>query len=286
MAEDKPIKHFVERIGTLQLTESDSAGRRRVSAVGMTAGVINENMRRYPVGVVAAAVEEARGQLGNLAGRLGRGPLLGEAEHPSDKPTRRANLLETVVVWDNLIFDGTQVLPSGYIVETSKGKDVLTLLEANVYPGISLRGYGRSTLVKDGDLVVEEVEELHLDAFDLVLDPADNAAAITALESRHTAAEEQTMNGRRVPPTLHEMDDGQNLQTGSSPADTPQIQPRVVIAGEVLESVATGLSDADRQMLDRFAAQERRRQVAEAIDAALSGTPYSAPVRQQIADAV
>jgi hypothetical protein len=278
-------RSFSERTGTLVLTEA-ADGRRRVKAIGMTAGVINENMRRYPIPVVAAAVEEARQQLGNLAGRLGRGPLLGEAEHPSDKPTKRANLLETVVVWDSITFDGNQVLPSGYIVETTKGKDVLTLLEAGVYPGISLRGYGRSTLVKDNGVVVEEIEELHLDAFDLVLDPADTAAAITALESRHTAAKEHDMKGRRVPHLLQEADGGANPQSGSSPAE--EVQPRALVSGEVLEAALApaGLSDADRQMLDRLAQSERRRAVGEAIDQALANTPYSAAIRQQIAEAV
>src|SRR6185369_4339361 len=75
---------IVESTGPITLLESTASdGVRRVRGIGMTVGTINENMRRYPAPVIAEAVARAQQQLGNPAGRIGRGPLLGEAEHPS-----------------------------------------------------------------------------------------------------------------------------------------------------------------------------------------------------------
>jgi len=83
----------------------------------------------------------------------------------------------------------------------------------------------------------------------------------------------------------HAPDTEANPQAGASPTPTV-IQPRTLVEGEVLESVAVGLTSDDRARLDRLAENERRQLVSDAIDAALSDSPYAAPIRQQIADAV
>jgi len=285
---------LIESAGPIALVESaGDSGIRRVRGIGMTAGSINENMRRYPAPVIADAVEKVRQQLGNPAGRIGRGPLLGEAEHPSDRGQGRALWLNTVFVWDSISFNDNQVMLDGRIVPTSQGQDALILLEAGVLPGLSLRGLGRSVLLQEAGSTIEEVQELELIGWDATIDPADATADLVLQE---TAMLKGFLRGMRAP------DDGKTPASGAGKADgketlkgesgktkdekTAEIQPRTLLAGEVLESAAVGLSADDRKRLDRLAESERRAHVAEAIDTALADAPYSQPIRQQIADAV
>jgi len=160
-------------------------GRRRVRAVGITADVVNGNGRRYPAVVLNAAVEELKGHLHESAGQGRFLPvgLLGEAEHPSMK-SGRPNLLETVVKWETTSFDGQHVLIEGAILPTSKGKDILALMEGGVMPGVSQRGYGDSRFVDEAGQRVEVITELHITGYDLVLEPSDPEAGVTIFESQ------------------------------------------------------------------------------------------------------
>ena len=140
---------------------------------------MNGNGRRYPADVVRSAVEEVRGHLTESAGQGRAVQYLGEAEHPLNKGTGRANLLETVVMWDAISFDGESVSLAGKLLETSKGKDILALLEGGIRPGVSVRGYGESKTVREDGETIEEVTEAHITGFDLVLEPAfDTAEAV------------------------------------------------------------------------------------------------------------
>lgn len=171
---------FNERINAQVVLEEREEGKpRKIKIEGaMTANVVNGNGRRYPVDVVRSAVEELRSHLNESAGQGRAIQVLGEAEHPSDKGGR-PNLLETVTKWDEIAFDGTRVDLIGRILETSKGKDILTLMEGGVMPGVSLRGYGEGKTIGKGDDKVFEVTELHITGFDLVLEPSfENAAQL------------------------------------------------------------------------------------------------------------
>jgi hypothetical protein len=193
-------KRFVEQSGAVTLlTESAEDGRRRIRAVGITADVVNGNGRRYPAAVLRAAVEQAKTHLHESLGQ-GRYMLLGEAEHPDHKPTRRPSLTETVVCWDELDFDDRQVLLEGTIIETSKGKDILALMEGGVMPGTSQRGYGESRLEGKGDGRVEVITDLVITGYDLVLEPSDASAGVTYFESQ----EDQSMNPEDVLRVLQE----------------------------------------------------------------------------------
>jgi hypothetical protein len=144
-------KRFEECVGQqLELLESEGEDKpRRVRAVGITAGVVNANNRRYSKAVLQQAVEELRGHLHESAGQGRLRQLLGEAEHPSDKPTRRPNLLETVMVWQQVDLPGDQVILEGHLLETSKGQDVQALIAGGVRIGVSQRAYGESRLVRE-----------------------------------------------------------------------------------------------------------------------------------------
>src|SRR4029079_7930030 len=116
---------------------------------------------RYPAAVLEAAVKELQGRLdeGTVYGRAGY--LLREDANPPDKG-QRPRLLETVVRWTAVEFDGRQVLLEGIIVETTDGKDALAVMDAGILPGVSQRANGRSRLISEGKRKVEEVEELHI----------------------------------------------------------------------------------------------------------------------------
>jgi hypothetical protein len=172
------------------LEETAEGGKKHIKANDViVAGMVNGNGRRYPVPVVRAAVEEARGHLHESLGQ-GRAILLGEAEHPSDKAARRPNLLETVVAWDEISFDGRSVGLGGNILGTSRGKDIQALMEGGVMPGVSLRGYGETKSIKEDEQRIEEVTECHITGFDLVLEPSfEQAQAV--LESIQKQSEEE-----------------------------------------------------------------------------------------------
>jgi len=172
-------RRLVERSGSVALVEAEG-GTRRIEAVGITADVVNANGRRYPTAVLEAAVAEAATHLQESAGQ-GR-LLLGESEHPSDKGGR-PNLLETVVRWTGIRMENGMVRLDGTILETSKGRDILALMEGGVMPGVSQRAFGLSKSVKEAGRTVEEITELHITGYDLVMEPSDPNGAVIRLES-------------------------------------------------------------------------------------------------------
>jgi hypothetical protein len=169
-----------ERVDAAVILEEAQDGKaRRIKIEGaITADVVNGNKRRYPVHVLEAAVAELSIHLNESAGQGRAVQVLGEAEHPSDKGGR-PNLLETVTKWEEVSMSGKRVDLTGRVLETSKGKDILTLMEGGVMPGVSLRGYGEGKNIKQGDEKIFEVTELHITGFDLVLEPSfENVAEL------------------------------------------------------------------------------------------------------------
>lgn len=161
----------------VHLAEAEAGKPRRLIARGMTADIVNSNGRRYPARVLKAAVAEAR----LLATQ---GSLLGESVHPTDKLAQQADILETLVRWDQIRFEGGEVLLEGTIIETAKGRDLITLLDAGVLPRLSQRAYGYARQIEEGGATVTEITELHITGYDLVMDPGDPTAQILAVESR------------------------------------------------------------------------------------------------------
>ncbi|KKM08402.1 hypothetical protein SY88_23725 [Clostridiales bacterium PH28_bin88] len=187
-------KRFVESVGTVELLEAVDGQPRKIKAIGITADVVNGNGRLYPAAVLEAAVQDLQNHLHESAGQ-GRLMLLGEAEHPSNK-SGRPNLLETIVKWDAISFDGHQTVLDGHILETSKGRDILALMEGGVMPGISQRAYGQSKIVKQNGQQVEEVTKLRITGYDLVIEPSDPNAAVILFESKSDM--EETMDPEEI----------------------------------------------------------------------------------------
>lgn len=158
----------------------------------MTADIVNDNGRRYRNEVLRAAVEEVRKHLNESPGQGRLVQLLGEAEHPSTKG-KRPNVLETVVKWNEIDFDDKNVSLAGNILETSKGKDILALVEGGVTLSLSARGYGDSEFLEEDGQTVEEIVDFHLTGFDLLLEPGF-ADARALVESKTDSEESDEMD--------------------------------------------------------------------------------------------
>lgn len=184
---------LVETVGYAELLEAVGEQPRRIKAIGITADVINENNRRYPASVLRAAVDELRSHLHESAGQGRAVQLLGEAEHPSSKGGR-PNILETVVKWEAVDFDGQHTLLEGAILPTSKGKDILALLEGGVKIPISQRGRGNTRKVEINGKAVDEVTELSITGYDLVVEASDpQAVIIESVQNEESHQEDDTM---------------------------------------------------------------------------------------------
>lgn len=167
----KKGKRLEETItNAIQLTESEEAekpnGPWRIKATGITADIINGNGRRYPAKVLEAAVKELKGHLHESAGQGRMLSLTGESDHPADKGNRRSLLREVVFNWDNVEFDGKQVLLEGNLLGTSQGKDIHAQMRGGVMPGISQRGYGDAKVIKESGGQVEEITQLIITGYD------------------------------------------------------------------------------------------------------------------------
>lgn len=182
-----PARRRVDLVEVMhvELGEADKkTGARKIIGYGITADVVNANGRRYRREVLEAALEEARTNKARLGGRA----VLGEDQHPSDK-NQRAAWLETIVRWDDW-----QILPDGrtriegMVIPTSKGKDAITLLEHEVYPGLSQRAWGYADIITVNGQKVDDITELHIQGYDTVLEPSDPNGAVEMLESRRAPA--------------------------------------------------------------------------------------------------
>lgn len=186
----KELRELTEgRLELLPVSESEgnNSGGRKVRAIGITADVVNANRRIYPRAVLSAAVADLNTHLTESPGQ-GRLVLTGESEHPSVKGGR-PNLLETVVRWDTTSLDTEgRVMLEGTIVPTSKGRDILALIEHGVPLGVSMRGYGHAESADHAGKRVDRVKELRITGFDFVAEPSDPYARL--IESR----EEETMS--------------------------------------------------------------------------------------------
>lgn len=194
---------------TLEESGGDGAQGRPVKAVGLTTDVINANRRIYPRAVVEEALAAWNVEKDANGGK-GAGAATGEAEHPSDKLSRR-NILETVVRWESAeLNDGGQVQIAGRIIPTAKGRDLIAILESGVPVGVSMRGWGEVEQVGasseggyEGNFEpYARVTALHIAGWDFVAEPADPGGWVTEsvnkemeMEKESTAAPVQESTG-------------------------------------------------------------------------------------------
>jgi len=167
------------QVQLLEAKAEDKTRRIRINGL-MEADKLNGNHRRYSKSVLESAVLEWKNHLHESAGQGRLKILTGEVEHPTEKGNKRPQFLETVVVWDTLHWNGERLDIEGNLIETSKGRDVLALMEAGVLPGGSVRGAYDAKSAKEGKTLIEEVTWCSFTGADLVGDPSfSNAAELT-----------------------------------------------------------------------------------------------------------
>lgn len=180
-----------ETTGATLIGEAREDGRVRLEGVAVTAGVVNANGRRYSAAVLREAVNRLRAK-NETPGNGSLVQVLGEADHPTDKGSRLPRVLETIVNWDTVDFDGQHVRVGGDIIPTSQGRDLMEIARAGVRLGISQRSYGTSTMVEEGGRRIQEVTQLEFEGFDVVdfgwkSDPEAELSAV--LESKQAEEE-------------------------------------------------------------------------------------------------
>jgi hypothetical protein len=283
---------FNERVeAVLALEESEAGQPRKIKIEGaMTANVVNGNRRRYPVEVVRLAVEELRSHLNESAGQGRAIQVLGEAEHPSDKGGR-PNLLETVTKWDEVSFDGSRVDITGRILETSKGKDILTLMEGGVMPGVSLRGYGEGKSIGKGDDKVFEVTELHITGFDLVLEPSfENAAQLIESINQSSMEDEMTLEEllkllKERPELFKGITEAQVKEMGDAQLKVLESMIRGALGLDAKADIAEALkSTADKAR--KFDESQKQNEIKSAIAEATKDLPFGAALNTMFVESL
>lgn len=257
--------------GIALIEEATAAGGapRRIRGVGALADRVNQNRRLYSGDVLRDAVRRAEAK---LTRSLSNGNILGEADHPQGAP----RLLETVVKWEALAFNETTgaVEVEGRIIPTDAGRNVTTLMENGVYPGLSLRGYGESEY--DENENVETVTYLELTGFDLVWEPSFEEAGVTVFEHKQP-------------------DKGSEEMNEEVKKDAPQVDAK--LAADLLEearkreaaerALAEAKAEAERLTAEKQNLEEAQRQraVADAIATATADLPYEAKIVAQLREA-
>lgn len=116
----------------------------------------NKNDRTYPHKIFKSAVEK-------FNAKIQRG-IPGMADHPTLGATKLSGISHLLTkVW---LDDNKIAWAEGDLLNTTKGRDVLTILKSGTKIGASLRGYGstdKAGMVKD---------DLELNSVDLVVDPS------------------------------------------------------------------------------------------------------------------
>jgi hypothetical protein len=309
-------QRFVEVVNNaVSLVESQGDGGRWIEGTGITADVVNGNGRRYPRHVLREAVERLQGHLHESAGqgRLGQ-MVTGEAEHPTSKGSFHPQFLETIVNWNagyvKLDEATGRVQVRGRILETSKGKDAIVIMEGGVMPGLSMRGYGSSVVVEEDGRSVEEVTALTITGFDL-LSPGMNSdpnSGITLFESR-TFDEEDEMSElnlellREKYPDLvdqiiqeHDAKKKAELEEAlARKAEEDKERQKLLAEHDRNLRQVLGLSETDdlekaleerERKLQELEKQEQARKVTEYIEEQCDGVNYVDFLKKQFVEAV
>lgn len=287
----RKAKKFEERVDAIvSLEEAQEGNPRRIKIEGaITAGVVNGNGRRYPVPVIEAAIAELRGRLNESAGQGRAKQILGEAEHPSDKGGR-ASLLETVTKWEDVSFNGQRVDITGRVLETSRGKDILTLMEGGVLPGVSLRGYGDGKTIKEGSEKIFEVTELHITGFDLVLEPSfENTVQL--VESQNSSSEdemtlEELLKLLKDHPELFEgLTEAQLKKLGDAQLKALEEKVREALGIDAKANITESLK-AMTAKARQFDEAQKQTEVANAIAEACKDLPFGDKLNKQFTEAM
>jgi hypothetical protein len=291
-------KRFVERMtsGGLVLEEAakdggDPAGPRMIRAErAMTANIINGNDRRYPAQVLREAVEKMRTHLNESAGQ-GRMQYLGEVDHPSDKGGR-PNMLDTVVKWDSVNFDGDNVSVAGHLLETAKGKDIQALARGGVQIPLSMRGYGDSRMVSEAGREIEEVTRLEITGFDLVLEPGFEEAATIIESQKNQNSGDEDMDPEKLkelikanPDLFKDLIKEDLSKMGEEQMKALEEQVRKALGIDEKADLGKALTEA-MEAKKTLEAQTKAKTIDEAISAATKDMPYGEKMNAMLIESV
>ncbi len=120
-----------------QIAESEKLILRRMSFPFAVADKENLNKRTYPSSLLKREVERMNDKIKNSK-------IAGTLEHPQDGLTKLGDVSHFI---EELEFDerSKTARATAAILGTTKGNDVLTLLQAGLKMGVSMRGFGTVT---------------------------------------------------------------------------------------------------------------------------------------------
>ncbi len=288
----------------IELLEAEAGKPRRIKVRGMTANIINNNNRRYRSTILEAAVREAQTLISERR-------LLAESGHPSDKPSGQPDILESLVRWDSITFEGDEVLLEGEIIPTKgKGENLIILMEHGVYPRVSQRANGKAQMVEESGRRFVDITELHITGYDLVMDPGDPTADTLVFENRqpHHHIEEDPMTMdleqfRKQYPELvgqieREHDELRRLQLEQALQErqrTDAERQRAINEHNAALRTQLGLNETDNleEAVARQAAElvrlqeaEQARAVVAYIEQEISGIKYADVIKTQFIERV
>lgn len=289
-----------------------------IEGIGVTADVVNANGRRYRGPVLEAALRRLRSHLNESAGqgrlRLeSQSVLTGEADHPTSKGNRHPLLLETVVNWTGVRFDGSHATVSGKLLGTSNGKDVRAMMEGGVIPGISQRAYGESIVVEEGGQQIEEVTWLEITGYDLTApyEQSDPEAGVTLFENKESRIKNQesgdeTMDlnelRKQYPQLVKQIEEEHDARKREQLEEALQRKAeedarKAKLLAEHDKSLRglLGLNEtadiseamrAQAEELLRLREEKREREVAEYIESQTKDLPYNNTMKRAFVEAV
>jgi hypothetical protein len=260
-------------------------GGRRIKAIGTTADVVNGNNRRYARAVLQRALLKLNSHLHESAGQ-GRLIATGEAEHPNEK-TGRPRVLETVVKWEAAsLTESGQVLLEGVILPTSKGKDLIILVDNHIPIGISQRGYGHTQRVNEGGREFDNVTELDITGWDVVEFSQKSDPTAQILENQEES--EPMSDKNNVNPTGNDKPDMNADEMARLRADLKAKESELAEAAtwkKELQAKESELAEA-RKAQDELAARKQREAIDKAIAEATVKLPYGDRMNPAFIEAV
>lgn len=286
-----------------------------LEAIGVTADVVNANGRRYPAPVLESALRRLRSHLNESAGQ-GRlkvessSVLTGEADHPTSKGNRHPLLLETVVNWTGVGFDGKHAAVSGKLLGTSYGKDVRAMMEGGVIPGISQRGYGESHIVEENGQQIDEVVWLEITGYDLTApnQQSDPEAGVTLFESKDESKNsgDETMDleelRKKYPHLVKQIEEEHDAKKRAEleealqrKAEDDARKQKLLVEHDKDLRALLGLNEtaditeamrAQGEELLRLREEKREREVAAYIESQTKDLPYNEVMKKSFVEAI
>lgn len=169
-----------DKVRSVEAVEG-SPGQIRFEAVVSEGDFINQNGRKYPMGVLWPAFER-------LNDNPGKHP--GTVDHPD--PFTPVSVSDLGIAWEMFHTEGNQIIGRGRTIDTAKGRDLKAVMEAGIPVGFSTRGralFENQTL--DGQ-TVRVVTKLDLETVDAVTDPSVGHARIR----NYTKEDREVMDDR------------------------------------------------------------------------------------------